>query len=46
MAESSVAYKLLLKVAQRMRLAAVGRSFFWAFLVLCGRTRIPNCGPR
>ena len=36
MAESSVAYKLLLKVAQRMRLAAVGRSFFWAFLVLCG----------
>ena len=36
MAESSVAYQLLLKVAQRMRLAAVGRSFFWAFLVLCG----------
>ena len=36
MAESSVAYKLLLKVAQRMRLAAVGRSFFWAFLTLCG----------
>ncbi len=36
MTESSVAYKLLLKVAQRMRLAAVGRSFFWAFLVLCG----------
>jgi hypothetical protein len=36
MAESSVAYKLLLKVAQRMRLAAVGRSFFWAFIVLCG----------
>ncbi len=36
MAESSVAYKLLLKVAQRMRLAAVGRSFYWAFIVLCG----------
>ena len=36
MAESSVAYKLLLKVAQRMRLAAVGRSFYWAFIILCG----------
>lgn len=35
MSESSNAYKLLVKVAQRMRLAAVGRSFYLAFLVLC-----------
>jgi hypothetical protein len=35
MSESSNAYKLLLKVTQRMRLAAVGRSFYVAFLILC-----------
>ena len=35
MSESSVAYKLLIKVAQRMRLAAVGHSFYLAFLILC-----------
>lgn len=35
MSESSNAYKLLMKVSQRMRLAAVGRSFYLAFLILC-----------
>lgn len=35
MPESSSAYKLLVKVVQRMRLAAVGRSFYLAFLILC-----------
>lgn len=35
MSESSNAFKLLTKVAQRMRLAAVGRSFYLAFLILC-----------
>ncbi|MBS0202406.1 MAG: hypothetical protein JSS49_05855 [Planctomycetes bacterium] len=35
MSESSKAYQLLIKVAQRMRLAAVGRSFYLAFLALC-----------
>ncbi len=35
MSETSNAYKLLLKVTRRMRLAAVGRSFYLAFLILC-----------
>ncbi len=35
MSESSKAYKLLVGVIQRMRLAAVGRSFYIAFLILC-----------
>jgi len=35
MSETSSAYKLLMKVALRMRLAAVGRSFYLAFLILC-----------
>lgn len=35
MSESSKAYKLLTGVIQRMRLAAVGRSFYIAFLILC-----------
>lgn len=35
MSESSPAYKLLISVAQRMRLAAIGRSFYLAFLILC-----------
>lgn len=35
MSESSSAYKLLVRVAQRMRLAAVGQSFYLAFLILC-----------
>jgi len=35
MSESSTAYKLLMRVAQRMRLAAMGRSFYLAFLILC-----------
>ena len=35
MSESSNAYKLLSKVAQRMRVAAMGRSFYVAFLILC-----------
>ncbi len=36
MSESSVAYKLLMQVAQRMRLVAMARSFYWAFLIFCG----------
>jgi hypothetical protein len=35
MSESSSAFKLLMQVTQRMRLAAVGRSFYLAFLILC-----------
>lgn len=35
MSESSKAYKLLMGVVQRMRLAAVGRSFYISFLILC-----------
>ena len=36
MPESSNAYKLLMNVARRMRVAAIGRSFYFAFLILCG----------
>lgn len=35
MSENSNAFKLLTKVAQRMRVAAMGRSFYLAFLILC-----------
>ena len=36
MSEASITSKLLKQVLQRMRLAAVGRSFYWSFLVFCG----------
>ena len=36
MSEASLTSKLLTQVLHRMRLAAVGRSFYWTFLVLCG----------
>lgn len=36
MSESSLTYRLLTKVLNRMRLAAVGRSFYWTFLVFTG----------
>jgi len=35
MSETSNAYQLLMKVARRMRLAAVAQSFYLAFLILC-----------
>ena len=46
MSESSTAYKLLIKVAQRMRLAAVGRSFYLAFLALCATFAVALLGVR
>lgn len=36
MSESSNAYKLLTRVVQRMQIAAIARSFYVAFLILCG----------
>lgn len=36
MSDSSLTARLLKKVLQRMRLAAVGRSFYWTFLTCCG----------
>ena len=36
MSESSITFRLLTQVLQRMRLAAVGRSFYWTFLSFCG----------
>ena len=36
MPEASLTAKLLNQVLHRMRLAAVGRSFYWTFLVFCG----------
>ena len=35
MSEATLTSKLLTQVLQRMRLAAVGRSFYWTFQVLC-----------
>jgi hypothetical protein len=36
MSEASLTYRLLIQVLRRMRLAAVGRSFYRTFLVFCG----------
>ena len=36
MSEASLTFRLLTQVRQRMRLAAVGRSFYWTFLLFCG----------
>ena len=36
MSEASLTVRLLNQVLQRMRLAAVGRSFYWTFLSFCG----------
>lgn len=36
MSESSLTFRLLNQVRQRMRLFAVGRSFYWTFLLFCG----------
>ena len=36
MSEASITFRLLNQVLQRMRLAAIGRSFYWMFLVFCG----------
>lgn len=36
MSEASLTFRLLTQVRQRMQLAAVGRSFYWTFLMFCG----------
>lgn len=36
MSEASLTFRLLVQVRQRMQLAAVGRSFYWTFLLFSG----------
>jgi hypothetical protein len=36
MSEASLTFRLLTQVRQRMQLAAVGRSFYWTFMLFCG----------